>query len=159
MKANVQGQLKRLLSQLSDIEEMKDDLDEDEYEETKQHTLHQLQAFQTDLNQMMAGDMTLVSDLNSMQLAIQTAVQTTFSANDSTFSVCLCLIFCGPNRFLRCLPLASFAASLKAIKMFASAEPDALRQQMEMLRRDVKLGKISPADYHKQAVEVYSSLI
>ena len=37
---------------------------------------------QVDLNAMMAGDMTLVSELNSMQLAIQAAVSQSFKTPD-----------------------------------------------------------------------------
>lgn len=46
----------------------REDLDEDEYEETKKETLEQLKEFKTSLDKMLAGDMTLVDDLNSMQL-------------------------------------------------------------------------------------------
>ena len=46
----------------------REDLDDDEYEETKEETLEQLKDFKESLNKMMAGNMTLVDELNGMQL-------------------------------------------------------------------------------------------
>ena len=43
LKKNLNDQLERLMQQLQDLEECRDDLDEDEYEETKKETLDQLQ--------------------------------------------------------------------------------------------------------------------
>lgn len=43
-------------------------MDDDEYEETKQETLEQLSDFKESLAKMAKGNMTLVDDLNSMQL-------------------------------------------------------------------------------------------
>ena len=74
LKSNVEDQLQRVLTQLQDVETMKDDLDEDEYNELKQETIQQLREFQQTLKKMMEGDVTLVDKLGSMQLAIQAAV-------------------------------------------------------------------------------------
>ena len=63
-----QDQLHRLVGQLHDLEELKDDLDEDEYANTKQDTLEQMREFQASLTKMMKGDVSLVDRLNSMQL-------------------------------------------------------------------------------------------
>ena len=46
----------------------RDDLEEDEYEETKTETLEQLKEFEATLKKMAAGNVTLVDQLNSMQL-------------------------------------------------------------------------------------------
>jgi len=46
----------------------REDLDEDEYEETKKDTLEQLKEFKVSLDKILAGNMTLVDDFNSMQL-------------------------------------------------------------------------------------------
>ena len=43
LKQNLNDQMERLVQQLQDLEECKDDLDEDEYEDTKKDTLDQLQ--------------------------------------------------------------------------------------------------------------------
>lgn len=46
----------------------REDLDDDEYEETKNETLEQLKEFQESLNHMVEGNLSLVDELNSMQL-------------------------------------------------------------------------------------------
>ena len=43
LKQNLNDQLERLVQQLQDLEECREDLDDDEYEETKKETLDQLQ--------------------------------------------------------------------------------------------------------------------
>ena len=50
LKKNLNDQLERLVQQLQDLEECKDDLDEDEYEETKRETLDQLQVRRIAMN-------------------------------------------------------------------------------------------------------------
>jgi len=78
LKQNLNDQLERLVQQLQDLEECKEDLDEDEYEETKKETLDQLQEFKGSLGKMAAGDVTLVDHVNAMQLAIQAAITDAF---------------------------------------------------------------------------------
>lgn len=46
----------------------REDLDEEEYEETKKETLEQLGEFNDSLKKIMSGDMTLVDELSGMQL-------------------------------------------------------------------------------------------
>lgn len=53
-------------------------MDEDEYEETKSETLEQLKEFSDSLAKMKGGNMTLVNELNRMQLAIQAAISEAF---------------------------------------------------------------------------------
>ena len=60
------------------ISSFRDDLEPDEYEETKQETLEQLKEFNESLTKMKGGDMTLVNELNRMQLAIQAAISEAF---------------------------------------------------------------------------------
>ena len=50
----------------------REDLDDDEYEETKQETLEQLKEFKGTLDKFMAGDMSLVDQLSGMQLVRST---------------------------------------------------------------------------------------
>ena len=47
---------------------LRDELDEDEYTETKQETLDQLKEFQESLERTLAGDLTLENQLTSMKL-------------------------------------------------------------------------------------------
>ena len=46
----------------------RDDMEEDDYEETKGETIEQLKEFSESLSKMDAGNMTLVDDLSRMQL-------------------------------------------------------------------------------------------
>ncbi|KAJ7393239.1 hypothetical protein OS493_006208 [Desmophyllum pertusum] len=57
---------------------MQEDLDEDEYEETKKETLEQLKEFKDTLDKFAAGNVTLVDEISSMQLAIQAAISEAF---------------------------------------------------------------------------------
>ncbi|XP_022342789.1 protein LZIC-like [Crassostrea virginica] len=78
LKSNLEEQLDRLVQQLADLEEAKDDLDADEYEETKQETMDQLSEFKESLDNMVGGNLSLVDQLNGMQLAIQAAISKAF---------------------------------------------------------------------------------
>lgn len=46
----------------------REDLDDDEYEETKKETLEQLKEFKDTLDKFAAGNVTLVDEISSMQL-------------------------------------------------------------------------------------------
>lgn len=78
LKSNLEEQLDRLVQQLADLEEAKDDLDTDEYEETKQETMDQLTEFKESLDNMVGGNLSLVDQLSGMQLAIQAAISKAF---------------------------------------------------------------------------------
>eukprot|EP00771_Trimastix_marina_P003831 gnl/Trimastix_PCT/539.p1 GENE.gnl/Trimastix_PCT/539~~gnl/Trimastix_PCT/539.p1 ORF type:complete len:189 (+),score=80.09 gnl/Trimastix_PCT/539:57-623(+) len=78
LRENIQSQLSRLLQQLQDLEDMKDDLDEDEIQEAKEETNAQLREFQQSLERMASGNMSLVDEINSMQLAIRAAISDAF---------------------------------------------------------------------------------
>jgi hypothetical protein len=75
----MEDQLKRLLTQLQDIEDMKADMDEDEYNTTRQETMDQLREFEVSLNKLSAGNMSLVDSIGSVQLAIQAAIRSSTS--------------------------------------------------------------------------------
>ncbi|CAG5125240.1 unnamed protein product [Candidula unifasciata] len=78
LRQNLEEQLDRLMQQLTDLEECKADLDPEEYDETKNETLEQLKEFQENLNRMLQGNLSLVDELNAMQLAIQAAITDAF---------------------------------------------------------------------------------
>ncbi len=46
----------------------REDLEDEEYEETKKETLEQLSEFNESLKKLMSGNMTLVDELGGMQL-------------------------------------------------------------------------------------------
>jgi hypothetical protein len=60
--------MQRLLSQLEDLESEKDNLEPEEYNEMRNDTIVQLREFKKSLEKMMAGNMTLVNELNGVQL-------------------------------------------------------------------------------------------
>lgn len=56
----------------------RNDLDIDEYEETKKETIEQLKEFNQTLAKLQKGDMTLVDEIGAIQLAIQAAISDAF---------------------------------------------------------------------------------
>lgn len=78
LKANVEAQLSRLLAQLSDLDELRGELEDEEYEETRRDTMEQLAEFDATLKRMLDGDMTLVSSLGQLKLAAAAAVAQAF---------------------------------------------------------------------------------
>ena len=47
---------------------LREDLEPEEYEDTKNETIEQLKEFKESLDKMMGGDLSLVDELNGMQL-------------------------------------------------------------------------------------------
>jgi len=83
LKANIQDQLQRLLLQLQDLEDLRHELDDEEYTETKKDTLEQMEEFDAQLKKLMEGDMTLVSELGQLKLALRQAIAGAVQDNDS----------------------------------------------------------------------------
>ncbi len=59
MKANITAQLTRLLTQLSDLEEMKEELEAEEFESSISETMEQIAEFSASLVKMSEGNMSL----------------------------------------------------------------------------------------------------
>lgn len=59
LKNQAKQQLERLVSQLADLEESKDEFSVEEYEEMRQDTLEQLQEFEKSLQKLNCGEVTL----------------------------------------------------------------------------------------------------
>lgn len=78
LKQNMQSQLERLMQQLTDLEECKNEMEPEEYEEAKNETIEQLKEFKESLEKMLEGNLSLVDELNSMQIAIQAAISEAF---------------------------------------------------------------------------------
>ena len=68
LRENLESQLERLIQQLADIEEVKNEMDQSEYNDIKEETLEQLKEFNERLSKMISGNMTLVDQLGLMQL-------------------------------------------------------------------------------------------
>ncbi|EEB12128.1 conserved hypothetical protein [Pediculus humanus corporis] len=79
LRENLESQLERLIQQLADIEEVKNEMDQSEYNDIKEETLEQLKEFNERLSKMISGNMTLVDQLGLMQLATQAAISEAFS--------------------------------------------------------------------------------
>jgi hypothetical protein len=67
-----------LLTQLQDLEDLRSEIDDDEYAEVRGDTLDQLREFDAQLNKMAQGDITLVSELGAVKLALESAVREAF---------------------------------------------------------------------------------
>ena len=82
LKEMVESQLHRLLCQLKDLDELKSELTEDEIRETRSETMEELKEFRDSLDRMVAGDMTLMTELGAMRLAIMAAINEAFKTPD-----------------------------------------------------------------------------
>ena len=78
LRSNMEAQRDRLLDQLADLEECKDDLEQAEYDEQRKETLEQLKEFEADLTKMAAGDMTLQTELDATRAAVRAAISEAF---------------------------------------------------------------------------------
>lgn len=78
LKENLESQLHRLVEQLADLEECREDLTTTEYNETKTDTIEQLKELNASLTKLVNGDISLVSQLGAMQLATQAAISQAF---------------------------------------------------------------------------------
>ncbi|RZF35908.1 hypothetical protein LSTR_LSTR013957 [Laodelphax striatellus] len=124
LKSNLNDQLQRLLLQLKDIEECKDELDAEDYEETKADTIEQLQELNERISKMMAGDITLVDHFSAMQMATASAI----------------------------------GAASGAKQLFAKQQPEQLKQRLQQLDADLKLGHLDPDTVKRKKVEILTAL-
>eukprot|EP00457_Paulinella_chromatophora_P015541 gb/GEZN01016174.1/.p1 GENE.gb/GEZN01016174.1/~~gb/GEZN01016174.1/.p1 ORF type:complete len:211 (+),score=40.49 gb/GEZN01016174.1/:82-714(+) len=128
LRENIDNQLNRLMLQLEDIEELKDEFDsKEEYEQTKEETLAQLREFQSFLEKSISGDLNLMDAFGSAQLAIQAAISQAFKTPE-------------------------------VIRMFANKQDDGLRRRLEIIRRDYKLKVIPKDAFNRQAAEILVAL-
>ncbi|XP_018568902.1 protein LZIC-like [Anoplophora glabripennis] len=78
LKQNLESQLDRLVEQLQDLENCRNELEPDEYEETKEETMEQLKELNDSLSKLVNGDISLISALGAVQLATQAAISQAF---------------------------------------------------------------------------------
>ncbi|CAG9768285.1 unnamed protein product [Ceutorhynchus assimilis] len=78
LKQNVESQLDRLMEQLADLESCKDDMDAEEYQETKEETMDQLKELNESLSKLVSGNISLISSIGAVQLATQAAISQAF---------------------------------------------------------------------------------
>lgn len=65
-----------------DLEDLRHELEDDEYDETRKDTLEQMEEFDGQLKRLMDGDMTLVSELGQVKLALRAAISNAFQTPD-----------------------------------------------------------------------------
>ena len=80
---------KHFFTILSKTVPIRDDLDAEEYEETKRETIDQLKEFKESLVKLGAGNMTLVDDLSAMQLVIYLVILITCRKIPHIYTRCL----------------------------------------------------------------------
>lgn len=78
LRDNVIGQRDRLLEQLKDMEELREELDQAEYDAMKKDTIAQLKDFDVALAKMVAGNMTLQSEFDATRMAVRAAISEAF---------------------------------------------------------------------------------
>eukprot|EP00854_Cymbomonas_tetramitiformis_P024623 gene24623-29951_t len=144
LRADAEAQITRLLTQLSDLEELKEDLDEDEYAETKAETLQQLEEFKASLQKMMNGDMSLQDELAAMKLAIQGAISEAFQ----TPEVIKMFALKQPTQLRERLHSLTNLCDLALSVGWTG----------ELLQTDYKLGKVAETVYNKQVLEILTAL-
>jgi hypothetical protein len=156
LRQNVESQLERLLSQLEDLEELRADLTEDEYEETKQETLSQLAEFEASLAKMSSGSMTLQSELDATRLAVTAAISqvTAMGFERDLAHACLCVTHDLPLESRYCQAFKT----PEVIRLFASKQPAALRRRLAEMDRDVKLGKLDRDTVESMTSEILVAL-
>ncbi|KFW83741.1 Protein LZIC, partial [Phalacrocorax carbo] len=136
LKQNLEEQLDRLMQQLQDLEECREELDADEYEETKKETLEQLSEINDSLKKIMSGDMTLVDELSGMQL----------------------LVAIGSGHSCSLAAISQAFKTPEVIRMFAKKQPRQLRTRLAEMDRDLMVGKLGRDLYTQQKLEILTAL-
>jgi hypothetical protein len=69
LRNNLHAQLDRLLDQLADLDQIKNEMDEAEYKESRQDTVDQLEEFSKSLEKMKSGEggLSLLDDVQRIQ--------------------------------------------------------------------------------------------
>ncbi|XP_059960790.1 protein LZIC-like [Mesoplodon densirostris] len=150
LKQNLEEQLDRLMQQLQDLEECREELDTDEYEEIKKETLEQLSEFNDSLKKIMSGNMTLVDELSGMQLAIQAAISQAFKTPE------VIRLFAKKQPGQLWTRLAGFPdQGSNPRPLHWKADSLLLDHQMD---RDLMVGKLERDLYTQQKVEILTAL-
>lgn len=116
----------------------REELDDEEYEETKKETLEQLSEFNDSLKKIMTGDMTLVDELSGMQLVRTIGWRMLRLNEEITGSYPVETVICwNVNLFwyLYCLQAIQAAISQafktpEVIRLFAKKQPGQLRTRL-----------------------------
>lgn len=127
LKAQLEEQVRRFETDLKDCEDMKDDLDQEEYENIKKTATEQLAEAKASLAKLTSGSLSLTTEAEAVKQATLDSISSAFQADDVR-------------------------------KMFESRKPDLLRERVEVLSQDVKLGKISQEQFAIAKLESIQAL-
>ncbi|CAF0925856.1 unnamed protein product [Adineta ricciae] len=129
LQNNLHDQLDRLLEQLADLDQAKDEMDTDEYTEARQDTVDQLEAFSKSLEKMKSGEggPSLLDDVQRIQNAIKCAISQAFQTPE-------------------------------VIRFFAKKQPVQLRNRLAEIERDIKVGKLNAGEGARQKREILDAL-
>lgn len=133
LKGNVEEQLERLVKQLEDLEQYREDLEPEEYQETKAETLEQMREFQSSLAKLAAGDLSLTDYFAAIQLSIHAALSEVFKTPE------VILMFAKKQPEQLRLKLATIQRDAKLGKL---SSQQAHAQQVEVLGALKGLGEI-----------------
>ena len=75
---NARDQLDRLVQELADLDECKDDMEPDEYTEARVDAMEQLKEFEASLAKMGSGNMSLMDEMSSVRMAVRAAISQAF---------------------------------------------------------------------------------
>ncbi|XP_063701436.1 protein LZIC-like [Culicoides brevitarsis] len=79
---NLEMQLKRLVTELKDLDECRDELTPDEFDTIKEDLIEQFKEFQETLDRLQKGDTTLESKVSQMRNEIKNAIRTAFNTTE-----------------------------------------------------------------------------
>lgn len=88
LKQNLTDQVDRLVRELADLEESKDEFSAEEYEELINDTVEQLKEIRQSLDNLTKGDISLVNELNSLRNSLEDVISKAFKTSEvkSTFA-------------------------------------------------------------------------
>lgn len=129
-----------------------------EYEESKRETTAQLRDFSESLKKMMAGNMSLVDELGSVQLVRHRTRRRRAAVRITPTAPMRCARRRRRRRQAIQAAISEAFHTPEVIRLFAKKQPGQLRERLVALQRDHKLGRIAEATATQQTVEILMAL-
>lgn len=131
LRNNVRDQFNRLLDQLDDLELLRDELTQSEYDEEKQDTIEQLREFQQFLDTTLHSNSSL--SLSTEFTATQEAIKNALNADN-------------------------FHSTTTNLRKFATQDSTSIRSRIDQLERSYKLKIISQSSYQQELYKLLLAL-
>jgi hypothetical protein len=80
---NIKQQTKRLLDQLNELEELKAEISEEEYQQMKKDTLEELKTFQKSLEDNQNGELSLDSEIEKTKAELMNAIRKNLNTEEA----------------------------------------------------------------------------